>query len=154
MILGRRDCGAHHSPRQQYRVSGLLENKFSSELQTAPANAIVDDVGTTEVAVAPVRVKGQAAELVVSTDICGIDVYVRNSEPLVVEQIERLSLQLERKPLRNSRVLEDREIDRTDGLPLFSISADSKERRTKELSRIDIVDDPTNLAQAGDSTRR
>lgn len=73
------------SPCQRCMDTCELENEFPSELQTAPANAVVDDVGGAEVTVAPVRVKRQAAELVIATDVRGIDIDVRNAKPLMVE---------------------------------------------------------------------
>lgn len=74
------------SPRQRCpQYSCGLENKLPSELQTAPANSVVDDVGSAKVAIAPVGVKRKAAELVIATDVRGIDVDVRNAKPLMVE---------------------------------------------------------------------
>lgn len=143
------------SPRQRYlQYSCGLEDKFPSELQTAPADSVVDDVGSTEVAIAPVGVKRQAAELVIATDVRRIDIDVRNAKPLMVEQIERLGLQLECKAFRNPCVLEDCEVDRAYRLASLGVTTHSEEWRAEELCGIHVIHDPTHLAQGGDSARR
>ena len=65
--------------------SSSLEDDLGAKLQTAASNAIGIDVGGAEIAVAAVGVESQTAELVGSTDVGAVHVYVRNAQPLVVE---------------------------------------------------------------------
>ena len=58
-------------------------------------------------------------ELVDAADVGSGDVHVRNAKPLMIEQVERVGLELESDPFADSGVLEDSHVDGVDGLPAW-----------------------------------
>src|ERR1700751_6013615 len=92
-------------------ISFALEDDLASKLEPAPSDAVSNNVAGERVAT--VRIKLQIGEL---TANCIIDINVGNSQPLVIEKIERLGLELERNALADSGVLEHGHVHGTDGL--------------------------------------
>src|SRR5579864_1691028 len=129
-----------------------LEDDFGAELQATASNAIGIDVGGAEITVAAVGVKSQAPELIRSPNVGAVHVYVRNAEPLMVEQVERLGLQLNGKVFGDLGVFKYGQVDGIDRLATLCVPAYAQERRSKKLLGRDVVHDPADLACSCGST--
>ncbi len=126
--LTPKEKGGASAPPRSARVPSALEDQLRPELQAAPSDAVGDDVSGK--GIATIIVEGKAAELVDAIYAVdgAVDVHDRYAEPLMVEQVERLSLELNGKALRHLRVLEHSHVDRADGLTSLRIAADSERR--------------------------
>jgi len=126
-----------------------LENNFRSELQATSSNTVGDDVSGK--GVAAVRVEQSAAEL--GYAVCDVsrivNILERCSQPLMIKQVEGIRLELYGHPFGHPGVLVHAQVDGTDGLSLFRVSADSQKWRTKDLGRRRIVEDPVSSSDWG-----
>src|SRR5579862_6921028 len=68
----------------------------------------------------------------------------------MVEQVERIRLQLECDSLTDPSVLKHRHVDRTDGLTAFRVPAKRRVRRTKNMFRLDIIDNKMRCGNGSD----
>ena len=124
-----------------------LEDYLRAELQATPADTVGDDVAGE--GIAAVIVEGRRAELVDA--VCGIGskAYILrwDSQPLVVEEIEGIGLELHSQAFGQPQVFIDAGVDCVDGLPAFRVAAHTQEGRTEVRCRDRIVDDPVSLVQ-------
>src|ERR1700730_11343219 len=124
-----------------------LENELQPELQAAPSDPVGDDVAGKSITA--VCIELSATKLIDTTHNIGGIVYVldRYPQPMVVKQIEGVSLELYREPFCNFGVLIDTHVDRADRLTTFRVSAHPQERRTAKLCCVRIINDPVSLVQ-------
>src|SRR5689334_42359 len=120
-----------------------LENQLESELQAAPADAVRSDVASK--GIATVLIEAGAAECARSN---AVHARVGYAQPLVVEHVEGLSLELDRQALVHFGVLEHPQIGSADGLSPLGVASHSQEGRSEEFSGGRIVDDPVCLVQS------
>src|ERR1700736_3497320 len=90
-----------------------------------------------------------ASKLIDTTHNIGGIVYVldRYPQPLVVKQIEGVSLELYRMPSSAFGVLIDTHVDRADRLTTFAVSARPQEGGPEKLCCVRIINDPVSLVQ-------
>src|SRR5690242_9319208 len=130
-----RTGGAHTRKKRDHpkvvrEFSGCsLENQLEPELQAAPADAVSSDVASK--GIATVLIEAGAAECIRSD---AVHARVGYAQPLVVEHVEGLSLELDRQALVHFGVLEHPQIGRADGLSPLGVASHSQEGRSEEFS--------------------
>src|SRR5690242_10745727 len=129
-----RTGGAHtrqkkDHPKVVQEFSGCsLENQLEPELQAAPADAVRSDVASKRIAT--VLIEAGAAECIRSNTV---HARVGYAQPLVVEHVEGLSLELNGQALVDLGVLEHPQVGSADRLSPLGVASHSQERRSEEF---------------------
>src|SRR3982074_3418632 len=124
-----------------------LENELQPELQAPPSDPVGDDVAGKSITA--VCIEFSATKLIDTTHNIGGIVYVldRYPQPLGVKQMEGVSLERDREPLRHLSILVDTHVDRADRLTAFGVSAHPQEGRPEKLCCVRIINNPVSLVQ-------